>query len=95
MNDRLRNELVKVLKTEKAPYPTFVGQELLRFCYFMAGGLLLVFLGFYQNFTLVAHVALTVRIGVVENMRLASGLALGNRRHSSPVVCPTGAGTLL
>ena len=57
--------------------------------------LILVFLGFYQNFALVAHVALAVRVSVVENMRLACGLALGDSRHGSTVVGTAGAGALL
>jgi hypothetical protein len=58
-------------------------------------GLLLVFLGFYQNLAFVAHVSLTIRVGMVKNMRFASGLALGNCWHCGTVVRPTGAGTLL
>jgi hypothetical protein len=57
--------------------------------------LLLFFLRLYQNLALVAHVALAVGVGVVENMGLASGLALGNGRDGSPVVRTAGAGTLL
>jgi hypothetical protein len=57
--------------------------------------LFLFLLGFHKDFAFVAHVPFAVREGMVENMGFASGLALGDGRHGSPVVRPAGAGTLL
>ena len=58
-------------------------------------GLFLHFLRLYKDFALVAHIAFTVGVGVMEHVRLASSLALGDGRHGSTVVRTAGAGTLL